>query len=312
MLNDLEELPGPQRDALGTAFGMSSGPPPDRFLVGLAVLSLLSMVGDQQPVFCIVDDAQWLDQASAQTLAFVARRLLAEHVGVVFAVREPSEHALSGLPDLLIEGLSGADPRALLDSVITVDDRVRDRIVAETRGNPLALLELPRGLTAAELAFGFGGQGDLPTANLIEQGFLRRLATLPAPSRELLLTAAVEPVGDVGLLWRAVERLGIGPAAATAAAASGLIELGGQVRFRHPLVRSAVYRAADLAELQRVHRALADVTDPDLDPDRRAWHTHPDMQTRVGTSIRRRLTDSAQPDWPPRNPRIWRATRTPR
>jgi DNA-binding CsgD family transcriptional regulator len=271
-LDELENLPGPQRDALGTAFGLSSGPPPDRFMVGLAVLSLMSLVGDQQPLICLIDDAQWLDQASAQTLAFVARRLLAEHVAVVFAVREPSEHQLSGLPDLLVEGLSGAAARALLDSVITVDPPVRDRIVAETRGNPLALLELPRGLTGAELAFGFGVQSDLPTANLIEEGFRRRLAVLPAPSRQLLLTAAVEPVGDVNLLWRAMERLGIGPAAATAAASSGLIELGGQVRFRHPLVRSAVYRSADVAELQRVHRALAEVTDPDLDPDRRAWH----------------------------------------
>ena len=214
-LDDLKHLPGPQRDALGTAFGLSSGPPPDRFLVGLAVLSLMSVVGDQQPLFCLVDDARWLDQASAQTLAFVARRLLAEHVGVVFAVREPSEHqavasdevvrrhsiqraslpasgrdALSGLPDLHIEGLSGADARALLDSVVTVDARVRDRIIAESRGNPLALLELPRGLTATELAFWFSVRSDLPTANLIEQGFLRRLAALPALSRQLLLTAA--------------------------------------------------------------------------------------------------------------------------
>ena len=275
MLGRLEQLPGPQRDALGTAFGLRAGEPPDRFLVGLAVLSLLAEVAEEAPLVCLVDDAQWLDRVSAQTLAFVARRLLAERVGLVFAVRAASdEHELAGLPEQVVGGLSDGDARALLDSAITgrLDERVRDRIVAETRGNPLALLELPRGLTPAELAGGFALPDASPLASQIEQSFLRQLQPLPVETRRLLLTAAAEPVGDVNLLWRAVERLGIGADAAAPAEAAGLIELSARVRFRHPLVRSAAYRAAGVGELQEVHRALADVTDPDLDPDRRAWH----------------------------------------
>jgi DNA-binding CsgD family transcriptional regulator len=276
MLDRLEQLPGPQRDALGTAFGLRTGEPPDRFLVGLAVLSLLAEVAEEgPPLVCLVDDAQWLDRVSAQTLAFVARRLLAERVGLVFAVRAVSdEHELAGLPEQVVEGLSDGDARALLDSAIAgrLDERVRDRIVAETRGNPLALLELPRGLTPAELAGGFALPDASPLASQIEQSFLRQLQPLPVETRQLLLTAAAEPVGDVNLLWRAVERLGIGADAAAPAEAAGLIELSARVRFRHPLVRSAAYRAAGVGDLQEVHRALADVTDPDLDPDRRAWH----------------------------------------
>ena len=275
MLDRLEQLPGPQRDALGTAFGLRTGEPPDRFLVGLAVLSLLAEVAEEEPpLVCLVDDAQWLDRVSAQTLAFVARRLLAERVGLVFAVRAASdEHELAGLPEQVVGGLSDGDARALLDSATgRLDERVRDRIVAETRGNPLALLELPRGLTPAELAGGFALPDAAPLASQIEQSFLRQLQPLPVETRRLLLTAAAEPVGDVTLLWRAAERLGIGADAAAPAEAAGLIELGTRVRFRHPLVRSAAYRAAGGSELQEVHRALADVTDPDLDPDRRAWH----------------------------------------
>jgi len=276
MLDRLEQLPGPQRDALGTAFGLKTGEPPDRFLVGLAVLSLLAEVAEEEPpLVCLVDDAQWLDRVSAQTLAFVARRLLAERVGLVFAVRAVSdEHEFAGLPEQVVGGLSDGDARALLDSAIAgrLDERVRDRIVAETRGNPLALLELPRGLTPAELAGGFALPDASPLASQIEQSFLRQLQPLPAETRQLLLIAAAEPVGDVNLLWRAVERLGIGADAAAPAEAAGLIELSARVRFRHPLVRSAAYRAAGVGELQEVHRALADVTDPDLDPDRRAWH----------------------------------------
>jgi DNA-binding CsgD family transcriptional regulator len=274
-LDRLERLPGPQRDALGTAFGLSAGEPPDRFLVGLAVLSLLAEVAEEGPLLCLVDDAQWLDRVSAQTMAFVARRLLAESVAVIFAVREPSDdHALLGLDELIVNGLSDADAHALLDSVISgpVDERVRDRVVAETRGNPLALLELPRGLTPAELAFGFGTPDATALANRIEEGFLRRLEPLPIHTRRLLLTAAVEPTGDATLLWRAAEKLGIEGDAAAPAGESGLIEIGERVRFRHPLVRSAAYRAASLKDRQDVHRALAEVTDPDLDPDRRAWH----------------------------------------
>ncbi len=275
LLAGLEDLPVPQRDALSTAFGLSAGEPPDRFLVGLAVLSLVSEAAEEKPLLCIVDDAQWLDRVSAQTLAFVARRLLAERTVLAFGVREPSgERELAGLPELVVMGLSDGDARALLDSVISgpVDQRVRDRIVAETRGNPLAVLELPRGLSPAELAFGFGLTDTMPLASRIEEGFLRRLEPLPVETKRVLLAAAAEPGGDDALLWRAVDRLGIGHEAASAAQAAGLIELGARVRFRHPLVRSAAYRSASLSDRQEVHRALAEVTDADVDPDRRAWH----------------------------------------
>jgi DNA-binding CsgD family transcriptional regulator len=277
MMGHLDRLPGPQRDALSVAFGLTTGRAPDRFLIGLAVLSLLADVAEEQPLACVVDDAQWLDQVSAQTLAFVARRLLAERVALVFAVREPALDPggpLPGLPELVVRGLRDGDARALLDSVIhgRLDDRVRDRIVAETRGNPLALLELPRGLTAAELAGGFGRPDARPLASQIEQSFIRRIGSLPVATQRLLLAAAAEPVGDLALLRRVAERLAIGSDAVVAAEATGLIEFGARVRFRHPLVRSAAYRAADPAERQDVHRALAEETDPEADPDRRAWH----------------------------------------
>ena len=271
-LDRLERLPEPQRAALGTAFGLSLGPAPERFLVGLAVLGLLSEVAEERPLVCLVDDAQWQDRASAQALAFVARRLQAESVALVFAVREPAEE-LAGLPELVVEGLDDEAARALLRSAIRgrLDERVRDRIVAETRGNPLALLELPQGLTVAELAGGFG-LPDLLLATRIEQSFLRRLASLPDATRRLLVVAAAEPVGDVSLLWRAAGRLGLGAGAAAAAEGAGLVELGVRVRFRHPLVRSAAYRAAVPEERREAHRALGEATDPEADPDRRAWH----------------------------------------
>jgi DNA-binding CsgD family transcriptional regulator len=275
LLDRLPRLPDPQSDALRTAFGLSRGEPPDRFLVGLAVLSLLAEVAEDGPLICVIDDAQWLDLISAQTLAFAARRLLAERVGLVFAVREPSDgFEFAGLEELVVSGLAHGDARVLLDSVLVgpVDDRVRDRIVAETGGNPLGLLELPRGLTPAELAGGFAVPDSLPLASRIGQGFLRRLESLPADSRQLLLAAAADPVGDATLLWRALERLGIGDAAAAPAVSAGLIELGPLVRFRHPIVRSTAYRAAGARERQEVHRALAEATDPDVDPERRAWH----------------------------------------
>jgi DNA-binding NarL/FixJ family response regulator len=273
MLDRAQKLPDTQRDALGTAFGLSPGAAPDRFLVGLAVLSLLSEVAEERPLLCVVDDAQWLDRASAQALAFVARRLVAESVGLVFAVREPTEE-LSGLPELVVQGLGERDAQALLGSVITgpLDERVRDRIVAETHGNPLALLELPRGLSTAELAGGFGLPDALALPGRIEESFRRRLEVLPVQTQRLLLVAAAEPVGEPVLVWQAAERLGIGPDAAAPAIAAGLLELGAHVRFRHPLVRSAVYRAATPQDRRRAHQALAEVTDPALDPDRRAWH----------------------------------------
>jgi DNA-binding CsgD family transcriptional regulator len=267
----LERLPAPQRDALASAFGLRAEPAPDRFVVGLGVLSLLSEVAEKQPIVWVLDDAQWLDEASALSLAFVARRLLAESVGLVFSVREPGDvRELAGLPELVVGGLSDGDARAVLDSALPgrLDEQVRDRIVAESRGNPLALLELPHGLRPAELAGGF----ELPLPNTIEQSFLRRLEALPPETRRLLLTAAAEPVGDVTLLWRAAGELGLPADAAQPAQAAGLIELGARVRFRHPLVRSAVYQSASVFERQEVHRALADATDADADPDRRAWH----------------------------------------
>jgi len=274
-LDRLERLPAPQRASLSAAFGLSEGEVPDHFFVGLAVLSLLSDVAEEQPLVCVVDDAQWLDQPSAQALALMARRLSAKSVAVVFAMREPGyEHEFAGLRQLAVSGLNEDDACALLDSVVRgpVDERVRERIIFETRGNPLALLEFPRGLTPAELAGGFGLPDTVPLASRVEEGFLRRLKPLPMHSRRLLLAAAVEPVGDATLLWRAAEWLEIGTDAAAAAEATGLIEIGTRVRFRHPLVRSAVCRAAGVRDLQEVHRALAEASDPDLDPDRRAWH----------------------------------------
>ena len=274
----LERLPGPQRDALGTAFGRRGGDVPDPFLVGLAVLSLLSDVAEERPLVAIVDDGQWLDGASARALAFVARRLGVESVGLVFAVREPTaERHLEGLAELLVDGLDDHDARELLETVITgpLDERVRDRIVAETRGNPLALLELPRGRMPAELAGGFGLDGgpespDPPAR--IEESFRERLAPLPEPTRLLLLLVAAEPVGDPLLVWNAAAALGLDARVASPATGTGLVELGAQVRFGHPLVRSAVYRAAAPEDRHRVHRALAEASDAAVDPDRRAWH----------------------------------------
>ena len=292
MLDGLSLLPEPQRDALSTAFGLSrSGEPPDRFLVGLATLTLLSDVAAERPVLWEVDDAQWLDRESAQALAFVARRVRAEGVAVVFAEREFGRE-LAGLPELVVDGLAGDDARALLASVVTgpLDERVRDRIVAETRGNPLALLELPHGLSHAELAGGFG----LPTGSAlsrhIEESFRRRLSGLPPSSRELLLIAAAEPVGDPLTVWRAAELLGVGAQAAVPASRAGLLEFGVRVRFRHPLVRSAVYRSSALADRLRAHRALAEATDPDADPDRRAWHlahATPGLDEQVAAELER-------------------------
>ncbi|HEU5416171.1 MAG TPA: AAA family ATPase, partial [Streptosporangiaceae bacterium] len=273
LLGDLEALPAPQRDALRTAFGMSAGPPPDRFLVGLAVLGLLAEAAEGRPLVCPVDDGQWLDHASARVLAFVARRLGAESVGLVFATRDPGGD-LAGLPELAVGGLRDADARMLLESVLAgpIDARVRDQIVAETRGNPLALLELPRGLTPAELAGGFGLPAAVPVAGSVEASFRQRVDALPGPARRLLLIAAADPTGDPALVWRAAQRTGIGPEAAAAAAEAGLAEFGTRVRFRHPLVRSAAYQAEPAADRRQAHCALAGATDPELDPDRRAWH----------------------------------------
>jgi DNA-binding CsgD family transcriptional regulator len=273
MLDHVEDLPAPQREALRTAFGLAAGPPPDRFLVGLAVLSLLSDVAGERPLICLIDDEQWLDQASAQALGFAARRLAADPVGLVFAAREPGPE-LAGLPELEVEGLQESDARALLDSALAgpLDNRIRDRIVAETQGNPLALLELPRGLTPAEMAGGFGLPGAVPLSQRIAESFRRQLEALPLQSRRLVLLAAAEPYGDLPLVWQAAERLGIPVEAAAPAVDAGLVEFGTLVRFRHPLLRSASYKAASVADRQAAHGALAEATDPETAPERRAWH----------------------------------------
>src|SRR5690348_7451761 len=275
MLGRLEQLPRPQRDALAVAFGMREGQAPDRFLVSLAVLSLLAATAEDQPLACLVDDAQWLDRASVQCLAFAARRLLAEPIALIFAVREPGDdHELAGLPGLAVTGLGDADARTLLASAVggRLDARVADLIVAETRGNPLALLELPRGLAPAELAGGFGLPGAAPLTGRIEDSFACQLDALPDQTRRLLLLAAADPSGDRPLVWRAARRMGISAQAGAPAVEAGLVEFGTRVRFRHPLARSAAYRSASFSDRQQIHTALAEATDPIADPDRRAWH----------------------------------------
>ena len=274
MLSRAERLPVPQREALRTAFGAGRGPPPDRFLVGLAVLSLLSEVAGERPLVCVIDDEQWLDHASAQALGFVARRLAADPVGLVFAARVPGEE-LAGLPELPVAGLGDDDARALLESALAgpLDARVRDLIVAETRGNPLALLELPRGLTPAaagrRVRAARRGAAARPDRGRASR---RQLDALPAATRRLLQLAAADPSGDPVLVRRAAGRLGIPAQAAAPAVEAGLLEFRVRVRFRHPLVRSAAYRSASPRTGRSCTAALAEVTDPAADPDRRAWH----------------------------------------
>ena len=275
MLDLRERLPAPQRDALATAFGLSAGQTPDRFVVGLAVLGLLSEIARRRPLVCVVDDAHWLDHGSAQALAFVARRLQAESIGLVLAVPEPRElPEFSGFPELAVGGLHAGDAQALLESVLPgrLDERVRDRFVSESHGNPLTLLELARGVGPAEIAGGFALPDVMPSMNHIEPAFVRRLEMLPVQTRRLLLIAATDPLGEVGMFWRAAGRLGLGADAAAPAQAAGLIDIGSLVRFSHPLLRSAVYRGASLPDRQEAHRALAEATDPEAAPDRRAWH----------------------------------------
>ena len=274
LMTHIDGLPEPQREALNVAFGRGVGPTPDRFLVGLAVLSLIAAAANDQPLLCVIDDAQWLDQVSLQTLAFVARRLVAEPVVMVFAARDRGAEVLMGLPVLVIGGLSDIDARGLLDAVVLgrIDERVRDRIVAETRGIPLALLEVPRNVSSAELAGGFGNLGVRRSAGQIEEGYVQRIRALPMDTQKLLLVAAADPAGDAALFLRTAARLGIAVDALAPAEAAGVIEFGTRMRFHHPLVRSAAYRAADLTDRRAIHRALADATDPQSDPDRRAWH----------------------------------------
>jgi DNA-binding CsgD family transcriptional regulator len=269
-----EHLPAPQREALETTFGLNAKPPPDRFIVGLATLGLLAEAADEQPLVCLVDDAQWLDTSSALTIAFIARRLLAEPITMVIAVREHSESfAFDGLPELFLTGLDEADAQALLDGVWPgqLDKQVRKRVLAEAQGNPLALLELPRSLTSSPASQYEPSEWASPSEH-IEASFRHQFDLLAPETQMLLITAAAEPVGDLNILLRATSRLGIAFEAVTPAQRAGLIELDPVVRFRHPLVRSAVYRAATPAQRREVHAALADATDADADPDRRAWH----------------------------------------
>src|SRR5215475_9040640 len=293
MLDRLERLPGPQRDALGAAFGLRVGEAPDRFLVGLAALGLLSEVAEKRPLLCVIDDAQWLDRASVQALGFVARRVLAEPVAVVVATREPIEE-FTRLPELIVEGLRDDDARELLGSVVRfpLDERVRDRIVAETRGNPLALLELPRGLPITELGPWFSFLVDVPgLPGRIEDSFRRRVEALPAVTQRLLLVAAAEPAGEPLLVWRAAGLLGIGMEAAAAAEDDGLLRIGERVTFRHPLVRSAVYRAASPQERRSAHRRRWGQMR--MSPGN--WSARPDAHRRAAARPRRPPFSSAPP-----------------
>ena len=274
-LERLERLPGPQRDALRIAFGLQGGPPPDRFLVGLAVLSLLSDLAEKQPLVCVIDDVQWLDRASAQVLGFVARRLAAEAVVLVFAVREPWEaNDLAGLAELPVGPLRDADARDLLAAAVPgrLDEPVRERFIAEAHGNPLALLELPRAWTPAALAGGFGLPDGASVSAKIEESFRRRMSPLSDDTKRLLLVAAADQVGDPSIVWAVADRLGISPDAAGPATTAGLLDSRAELRFRHPMVRSVVYQDAPVADRRLIHGALAEVTDPVVDPDRRVWH----------------------------------------
>ena len=273
LLTGLEDLPQPQRDALRIVFGLGSGAAPDRFLVGLATLGLLALAAEQRPLVCVIDDEQWLDRASAQVLGFVARRLGAESVGLVFAARVPTSD-LTGLSQLPVMGLGAADARALLEAELSapLDSWVRDQLVAETGGNPLALLEWPRALTTQQWAAGFGLPIAVRLPGGVAEGFRQRLNVLPEPTHRLLLIAAADPLSDAGLVWRAAARLGIDAEAAGPAVEDGLVEFGTRVLFRHPLVRSVVYTSASVEDRREVHSALALVTDAKQDPDRHAWH----------------------------------------
>jgi DNA-binding CsgD family transcriptional regulator len=275
MLAGLEVLAEPQQNALRVAFGAASGDAPDRFLVAVAVLNLLSSIAEKRPLLCLMDDAQWLDAASVQALGFVARRLVAEPIAMIFSLREPiTTRALDGLPQLAVHGLDEPDARALLSRAVPgpLDDRIRDRIIAETEGNPLALIELSQRMSRSERAGGFAPRAGSDLPSQLEERYRRSISALPAATRRLMLVAAAEPLGDAGLLWRAADRLSIDPGALAPATEAGLLDIGDRVRFHHPLVRSAVYRAASLDERRRAHNALAEASDPDLAAERRAWH----------------------------------------
>jgi DNA-binding CsgD family transcriptional regulator len=276
LLGGLEQLPGPQQQALGSAFGLVAGPPPDRFLVGLAALTLLTDAAAGRPVLCLVDDAQWLDQVSVEVLGFIARRLYADRVGVLFTVREGEGQAaaLAGLPELMLGGLDREVAGELLavTAAAPVDGRVSAQVVAGVAGNPLALVELAAELTPAELSGAVPLGWPLRFGGRLEELYLARVRALPGDTRTLLLVAAADPTGDPVLVARAAGQLGAGPEAGEAAGTGRLVSWQPRVRFRHPLIRSAAYYAAPAAARRRAHAALAAVTDPGADPDRRAWH----------------------------------------
>jgi DNA-binding CsgD family transcriptional regulator len=275
LFDGIDGLPEPQRDALDAAFGRRAGARPDRFALALGFLSLISAAAEREPVVCLIDDAHWLDASSAQALGFVARRIRDTPVGLLLAERDGLERDdLAGLPSLRLEGLADGDARALLTAAAgtPLDARIRDRIVVETHGNPLALLEMPRGLSPAALTGGFHADDSAPLPSRIEASFRRRVAALAPETQRLLLVAAAEPIGDATLLWQALAEIGIPVEAASAAQSAGLLDTGARITFRHPLLRSAIYRAASPEDRRAVHAALAAVTDAAIDPDRRAWH----------------------------------------
>ncbi len=272
MLSCLDAMIEPQREALSVALGLASGERPESFLVALAALNLLAQAAEERPLLCVVDDVQWLDQATAQVLGFVGRRLLAEPVGLVFAARTTaaSEDPLAGLPDLRLSGLDEQSAQALLASVTTarLDESVRRRIVEEAHGNPLALLELG----VLDFAGGFALPDAVSVPHRIQDQYLTRLRGLSRATQRLVLVAAADPVGDPTLLQRAAQTLGLGTDAVELAVDAGLLDIDAGVRFRHPLLRSAVYQAAEVEQRRAAHAALAEATDPHSDPDRRAWH----------------------------------------
>lgn len=273
MLGEIAALPEPQEQALRVAFGLAAGDPPDRFMVALAALGLLAEVAAKRPLVCLIDDAQWLDEASCQVLGFVGRRLMAESVVLLLAVRETGDERLyPALPTLTLEGFGDADARVLLAAVVPghLDEQVGDRIVAETRGNPLGLLELPRGMTAAELAGGFGVHATTVPVHIEGHYYMRRVTALPRPTQQLMLLAAADPTGDATLLWGAARTLGLTRTAAAAAESEQLLEIGSRVGFRHPLVRSVVYGAGTADDRRAAHLALAAATDANREPERRA------------------------------------------
>jgi DNA-binding CsgD family transcriptional regulator len=273
VLDRLSDLPEPQSRALSVAFGLASGDPPDRLIVGVAIVNLLSQLATERTVVCVLDDAQWIDQASAQAITFAARRASSMSVSFLFGARFLTKE-LHGMPTMLLDGLRDDNARELVNSVLMhrMDEQVLERLVAEAHGNPLALLELPRSLSPAQMGGGFGLPVSVPLRGRIEESFRRRLRRLPPPSRQLLLVAAAEPTGESTLIWRAAELLGIPESAADPPQAERLLDLSAGIVFRHPLVRSAIYSAASARDRRQVHQALADATDPIVDPDRRAWH----------------------------------------